>query len=79
MRKEIIYYLRSRAQLQQVLRVQPNWYRRLTRNPQDLPLLEISALHYYKQTIPHQVEKFSYGVQMASMLMGMLQSMNAKS
>jgi YlbE-like protein len=41
--------------------------------------MEIAALHYYKKTIPHQVEKFSSGVQMASMMMSMFQMMNAQS
>jgi hypothetical protein len=34
-------------------------------------------LHHYKKTIPHHVEKFSNGVQMASMMMSMFQAMNA--
>ncbi|MGJ7922519.1 YlbE-like family protein [Neobacillus sp. LXY-4] len=76
MRKEIVEYLNRNPQLHQFLREQPNWYRRLSRNPQDLQQLEISSMHYYKKTFPHQVEKFSNGVQMASMLMSMFQSMN---
>lgn len=78
MRKEIIEYLNGNDQLQQFVRQQPTWYRKLSRNPQDLQLLEITSLHYYKKTIPHQVEKFSNGVQMASMMMSMFQAMNSQ-
>jgi hypothetical protein len=79
MRKEIIDYLNSNVQLKQFVREQPIWYRKLSRSPQDLQLMEISSMHYYKKTFPHQVEKFSNGVQMASMMMSMFQAMNSKS
>lgn len=78
MRQEIIDYLNQNADLQKFVREQPIWYRKLSRNPHDLQKLEISSLHYYKKTIPHQVEKFSQSVQMASMMMSMFQMMNAK-
>lgn len=78
MRKEIIDYLNSHKQIHQYVREQPNWYRKLTRNPLDLEMLEISSLHYYQKTIPHQVEKFSQSVQMASMMMSMFQAMNSQ-
>ncbi|WP_077211408.1 YlbE-like family protein [Bacillus dakarensis] len=76
MRKDIIEYIRRQKQLQQFLHDQPHWYRRLARNPNELQTFEISALHYYKKTIPHQVERISNGVQMASMMMSMFQAMN---
>lgn len=79
MRQEIIDYLSQNAELQKFIREQPIWYRKLSRNPQDLQKLEISSLHYYKKTIPDQVNKFSQGVQMASMMMSMFQMMNSKS
>jgi len=79
MRKEILDYLNSSPQLLQFVREQPKWYRKLTRNPHELQLLEISSMHYYKKTFPHQVEKFTNGVQMASMMMSMFQSMNSQS
>jgi hypothetical protein len=76
MRKEVIGYLEGKKELKQFIREQPLWYRKLSRNPYDLQALEIASLHYYKRTIPHQVEKFSNGVQMASMMLHMFQSMN---
>ncbi|NMD71967.1 hypothetical protein HHO41_16835 [Bacillus sp. DNRA2] len=78
MRQEIIEYLSQNVELQKFIREQPIWYRKLSRNPQDLQKLEISSLHYYKKTIPDQVNKFTQGVQMASMMMSMFQMMNSK-
>lgn len=79
MRRDVLEYLNSNTQLKQFVREQPGWYRKLTRNPQDLQLMEISALNYYKKTLPHQIEKISSGVQMASMMMSMFQAMNSQS
>lgn len=78
MRIEVLQYLNSQQDLRQYLREQPVWYRKLTRNPYDINKMEISAIHYYKKTIPHKVERFSNGAQMASMLFGMFQAMNQK-
>ncbi|MBL4952560.1 YlbE-like family protein [Neobacillus sp. OS1-32] len=75
MRREIYEYINQQNDLKQFVREQPQWYRKLSRNPYDLQALEISSLHYYKKTIPHQVEKFTNGVQMASMMYSMFQAM----
>lgn len=72
MRKEIAEYIDSRNDLRQFLREQPQWYRILSRRPEDLEKFEIQSLHYFKRTLPHQMEKFSSGLQMAKMMMGML-------
>jgi hypothetical protein len=75
MRKEVLEYLERQRDLKQFVREQPKWYRKLSRNPYDLESLEIESLHYYKKTIPHQIEKFSNGVQMAQMMFSMFQAM----
>lgn len=77
MRKEVMEYIKSKPELKQYLREQPIWYRKLARNPDDLKSFEISAMHYYKRTIPHRVEKISNGLQMASMMLSMFQAMNS--
>ncbi len=69
MRKDILEQLKQRKDLHDFVRMQPHWYRKLSRNPAVLGALEIEALHFYERTIPHQVQKFSNGVQMASMMM----------
>ncbi|WP_075981044.1 YlbE-like family protein [Bacillus massilinigeriensis] len=76
MRKDVIEYIYRNKELKQFLREQSRWYRELSRNPNKLQAFEIASLHYYKKTIPHQVEKFTSGVQMASLMMSMFQSMN---
>lgn len=78
MRRDVMEYLDGQKDLKRFIREQPYWYRKLSRNPSDLESLQIASLHYYKKTIPHQVEKFSNGVQMASMMFNMFQAMNSK-
>ena len=72
-------YIAQNPELQGVIREQPQWYRQLSRNPNQLEAFEIASLHYYKKTIPDRVEKFSNGVQMATMMVSMFQAMNAQS
>lgn len=76
MRKEMMEYIKSDPDLIRFLREQPIWYRKLGRNSNELQSFQISALHYFKKSIPHRVEKFSNGVQMASMMMSLFQAMN---
>lgn len=78
MRRDVMEYLDSHKDLKEFLREQPLWYRKLSRNPYDLEALQIASLHYYKKTIPHQVEKFSNGVQMAQMMFHMFQNMRSQ-
>lgn len=77
MRMEVAAYILQQPMLKKYLREQPYWYRKLSRDPNQLQNFEISSLHYFKKTIPDQVEKFSNGVQMASMMLGMLQAMKS--
>ena len=77
MRKEISNYIAQNKELQRFIREQPQWYRSLSRNPTQIESLEIATLHYYRNTIPHKVEKFTNGVQMASMMMSMFQALNS--
>lgn len=75
MRRDVLEYIENQKDLKKFVREQPHWYRKLSRNPYDIQTLEVESLHYYKKTIPHQVEKFSNGVQMASMMYSMFQAM----
>ncbi|MCU9612225.1 YlbE-like family protein [Caldibacillus lycopersici] len=78
MRKDIYDYIKSKKDLHQFIREQPIWYKNLARNPHDIEKFERAALHYYRKTIPDRVEKISNNMQMASMMIGMLQAMNQK-
>lgn len=79
MRRDVLEYLEGQKDLKPFLREQPLWYRKLSRNPFDLQAFEVASLNYYKKTIPHQVEKFSQGVQMATMMYSMFQAMKNQS
>ncbi|MCA1053390.1 YlbE-like family protein [Rossellomorea aquimaris] len=76
MRAEIIEYIHSNEELKMFLREMPEWYRTLSRNPNELEKFEIASINYFQKTIPHRVQKFSNGVQMASMMISMFQTMN---
>jgi hypothetical protein len=75
MRKEVQEHIRANKELQQFIREQPHWFRKLSRNPHELESLEIAMMNYYQKTIPHRVQQFSNSIQMASMMIGMFQSM----
>lgn len=76
MRTEILEYINKNKDLKEFIRQQPQWYRKLARNPHDLQSFETASLHHFRKTIPDHVEKFSNGVQMASMMLHMFQAMN---
>ncbi|KUP07315.1 hypothetical protein Q75_05510 [Bacillus coahuilensis p1.1.43] len=76
MRNEIMTQIQSEQDWHRFLHEQPYWYRKLSRNPKSFDQFKIAALNYHQKTIPHQVEKFTNGVQMASMMVNMFQAMN---
>lgn len=78
MRADVLQYIYNQQDLKQFIREQPLWYRKLTRNPFEINKLEVHAMNHYEKTIPHKVQRFSSGAQMASMLLGMFQAMNTK-
>ncbi|WP_246940283.1 YlbE-like family protein [Bacillus pinisoli] len=75
MRQEVLQIIRSNDQYKKYVREQPFWYRKLSRNPSSIQELDLASKEYYKQTIPHKVTNFSQQLQMASMMIGMFQSM----
>jgi hypothetical protein len=78
MRKEIQEHIRAKKERQTFIREQPHWFRKLSRNPNDLESLEIEMMNYYQKTIPHKVQQFSNSVQMAQMMIAMFQTMRQK-
>ncbi|WP_110112951.1 YlbE-like family protein [Bacillus sp. CGMCC 1.16541] len=75
MRKDVYDYIVSKPKLIDFIRQQPVWYRKLTRDPNELEKFELASLQYFKQTIPDRVEQFSNSVQMANMMFHMFQAM----
>ncbi|WP_456271653.1 YlbE-like family protein [Bacillus sp. AK031] len=76
MRKEVVDYIHSKQDLKNFIRVQPAWYRILAKNPHHLDKFEAASINHHEKTVHHQVQKFSNGVNMASMMMQMFQAMN---
>jgi len=77
MRREIYEYIIAKKDLHQFLKEQPIWYKILSRNPMELRNFERTCKQYYKKTIPDRVEKVSNSIQMAAIMLNMLQSMNS--
>jgi len=75
MRKDLYEHLEQRQKLRQFVRENPNWYRKLSRNPTNRQALELASKTYYKQTIPHKVQKFSNSVEFATMMIQMYKAM----
>ncbi|WP_078547353.1 YlbE-like family protein [Litchfieldia alkalitelluris] len=75
MRRDVVDWLQNDKKLNLFVRHNPIWYRKLSRNPHNRQQLELHAKNYYKQTIPHKVEKFSNSLGFASMMMEMYKAM----
>lgn len=75
MRKEVQDMIAANEETKKFIREQPHWYRKLSRNPKDTESMQLAMMNHYQKTIPHKVAQFSNSVQMASMMLGMFQSM----
>ncbi|MCD8502536.1 MAG: YlbE-like family protein [Bacillaceae bacterium] len=75
MRQEVQMYLNQRQDLKQYLRINPVWYRKLSRNPQSISEMEQEAKIYYGKTFPQKVERFQSNLNMAMMLLEMIKGM----
>ncbi|MBM7572259.1 YlbE-like family protein [Aquibacillus albus] len=68
-------FLQSRPDLLQFVRLNPQWYRELTRDPNKIPVMEQEAKVFYGKTVPQRIEKVSNQIQMISMLLQMAGTM----
>lgn len=68
-------YIKNKKDLTKFIREQPQWFQRLSRNPWELKEFERACSIYYKKTIPDRMEQLSTGMQMAAMMLSLLQSM----
>lgn len=71
MRLEIYQYILAQPDLKKYIRMNPIWYRQLSRNPYQIQKLEVEANHFYGRTFPQRMEKLQNSLQLASMLMQM--------
>ncbi|WP_077617705.1 YlbE-like family protein [Bacillus sinesaloumensis] len=75
MRKETYDYIKRQKKLRSFIRENPIWYRKLSRNPAEYNSLESEAKIYFKQTVPHKVQKLNQSLEMASFMLQMYQGM----
>ncbi|WP_186577575.1 YlbE-like family protein [Aquibacillus kalidii] len=75
MQPSVYQFLQTRPELLRFIRLNPMWYRHLTRNPNRLDELEKEAKYFYGQTVPQKIERVSNQIQMVSMLIQMAGTM----
>ncbi|MDL4841287.1 YlbE-like family protein [Aquibacillus rhizosphaerae] len=75
MQPDVYHSIKHRSGLLHFIRLNPHWYRKLTRDPQSLADLEREAKVFYGKTMPQRIEKVSSHIQMVSMLMQMAGAM----
>lgn len=78
MRQDVYKWIKENGDQLKYLRLQPMWYRKLSRNPQLVEEMGTEALYHFEKSIPHRVDKLTNGVQVASIMLSMLQGMNSK-
>lgn len=64
-------YLKERPDLIKFLRYNPEWYRYLSRDPNNITDMETEAKIFYGKTFTQRLEKFREKVQLTSMLINM--------
>jgi len=72
MRADVRQQLFERPELRLYIRQHPNWYRKLSRDPSQIPLLEKEANRFYGRTLPQRVEKVQNSLGLVMMMMEML-------
>lgn len=76
MRREIQNYLGTRPDLTRFVRENPNWYRLLTRNPEKIYEIEQQSRIFYGKTFPQKIDRIQQKVQLAQMLMSIMDGMS---
>lgn len=56
------------------LRFKPIWYKWLTRDPNRISEFQTECKTFFRKTIPDRVNAFSNGVQLAQMMLAMVQA-----
>ncbi|MYL33018.1 hypothetical protein GLW08_02135 [Pontibacillus yanchengensis] len=75
MQPGVYQYLESREDLRKFMRMNPKWYRRVTRDPSVLSQMEQESKYYFGKTTTQRIERFNNQLQMVQMLMQMAQAM----
>ncbi|GAE33826.1 YlbE-like family protein [Halalkalibacter akibai] len=72
MRADVQRLLYERPDLRSYVRQHPNWYRKLSRDPSQISMLEKEANQFYGRTLPQRVEKVQNSLGLVMMMMEML-------
>lgn len=75
MQPGLYQYLEGREDLIKFMRMNPEWYRKLTREPGLLPSMEQETKIYFGQTVSQKMERVNNQIHMVQMLMQMAQTM----
>ncbi|MRG85520.1 YlbE-like family protein [Salinibacillus xinjiangensis] len=79
MQPSVYNYLRNRPDLLHFVRMNPSWYRILSRNPEQIVLLEKTSKAFYGKTLTQKVGKLNESLSLLSMLLSMSDILNDQS
>ncbi len=74
MRQDVYAYIAEDKDLLNYLRINPMWYRKLMRQPNQLGEFQTESKFFFRKSIPDRVNQFTSGVQIASMMLSMFKS-----
>ncbi|MCP8616632.1 YlbE-like family protein [Salirhabdus salicampi] len=78
MQPKVFQFLISRPDLLHFVRMNPYWYRILTRDPEQIQHLDKAAKPFYGKTISQKVGKINQQVSMLHMLLSMTEAMKER-
>ncbi|MBO8155361.1 MAG: hypothetical protein H0Z32_02775 [Bacillaceae bacterium] len=79
MERSVYTYLLKRPDLLHFVRMNPEWYRLLSRNPEHVLSIESYAKVFYGKTFPQRVEQINQQLSMLNMLLSVGQMMKQPS
>ncbi|MED3647880.1 YlbE-like family protein [Halalkalibacterium halodurans] len=74
MRREVIHVMETNPELKRFCRQHPIWYRRLSRDPQQLAELQKEANYFFGRTFGQRVDRVQKNLGMIMMLIEMLRA-----
>lgn len=74
MRYEVYQQIQTDKDCMKYLRFKPVWYKRLMRDPERISEFQTECKTFFRKTIPDRVNAISNGVQLAQMMMAVVQS-----
>ncbi|MBU9711245.1 YlbE-like family protein [Evansella tamaricis] len=78
MRPEVYQYIKQDRELHHFLRVNPKWYRKLSRDPSLLSQMEKDSKVFYGKTFPQRMDRIQNNMNMAMMMLEMMKNFNSK-